>query len=146
MTALSAYAAAFLSALVAATIIPAQSEAVLVALLLVGEFSTLGLLASASIGNVLGSIINYALGRASTRFAGARWVPFSDNTLDRGRAWYAKYGWPSLLLSWVPLIGDPITLVAGIMREPLWRFLLLVTVAKVGRYLVVAGLALGWMS
>ena len=146
MTGLTAYAALFFSALVAATILPAQSEAVLVGLLLSGDFSTVGLLTSASIGNVLGALINYALGRGANRLADKRWFPASSQALNRGRSWYARYGWPSLLLSWVPIIGDPITVVAGIMREPLWRFVLLVTIAKVGRYLVIAGLTLGWMA
>ena len=144
MTALAAYGGLFLSAMIAATILPAQSELVLVSLLLSGDFSTLGLLLSASIGNVLGSVINYFLGRFSNRFIGTRWFPAKPAALARARGWYSRYGRYSLLLSWMPIIGDPITVAAGVMREPLWRLVLLVTVAKVGRYLVVAALALGW--
>jgi len=140
----AAYGGLFLSALIAATIFPAQSEIVLVSLLLSGSYSTAGLLVSASVGNVLGSVINYGLGRLSDRLIGTRWFPVKPDALDRARGWYARYGKYSLLLSWMPIIGDPITVAAGVMREPLWRFLLLVTIAKTGRYLVVAGLALGW--
>ena len=56
-----------------------------------------------------------------------------------------RYGRWTLLLSWVPIIGDPLTLVAGVMREPLWSFLLIVSLAKTGRYLMVMALTLGWM-
>ncbi|MEL6751554.1 MAG: YqaA family protein, partial [Pseudomonadota bacterium] len=101
-----------------------------------------GLLAVASVGNVLGSVLNYVLGRLSDKIVGKRWSKRDDGKLARARAFYRKYGRWSLLLSWVPIIGDPITVVAGILREPLWSFLLLVTVAKVGRYLVLAGATL----
>jgi len=142
---MTAYASLFLSALIAATILPAQSEAVLVALLLSERYSILGLLTAASIGNVLGSLINYVLGRLSEKFIGKRWFPAKPDTLARAQNWYSRYGRFSLLLSWVPIIGDPITVAAGVLREPLWSFLILVTIAKIGRYLVLAALTLGWM-
>jgi len=145
VTALTAYASLFLSALIAATILPAQSELVLVTLLLTEKFSTLGLLAAASAGSVLGSVINYGLGRLSDRFITKRWFPTKADTLARARKWYSRFGRYSLLLSWVPIIGDPITVAAGVLREPFWSFLLLVTIAKVGRYLVLAALTLEWM-
>lgn len=146
MSALAAYGGLFLSALVAATLLPAQSEIALAALLVSGDWSTVGLLASASLGNVMGSAINYALGRLSERLVGRRWFPFNQQSLARARDRYARYGRYSLLLSWMPIVGDPITVAAGVMREPLWSFLLLVTIAKVGRYLVVAAVALGWLQ
>jgi membrane protein YqaA with SNARE-associated domain len=60
-------------------------------------------------------------------------------------AWYRRYGRWTLLLSWVPVIGDPLTIVAGIMRESLAAFILLVALAKTARYLAVGGLSLGWI-
>ncbi|MCR9148580.1 MAG: DedA family protein [Rhodobacteraceae bacterium] len=143
MTGLTVYGGLFLSALVAATILPAQSEIVLAALLRSGEWSTWGLLLSASIGNVLGSLINYGLGRWAETFSDRRWFPASAPALARARRWYAKYGRWSLLLSWMPIVGDPLTVAAGLLREPMWRFLLLVTIAKVGRYVVLAIAVLG---
>jgi len=145
LTDLAAYGGLFLSALIAATIFPAGSEVVLVTLLLTEEYSILGLLTVASVGNVLGSAINYALGRWSEQFVGRRWFPVKTDALTHAQNWYRKYGRFSLLLSWVPIIGDPITVAAGLMREPLWSFLILVTIAKVGRYLVLTALTLGWM-
>ena len=121
---------------------PAQSEAVLAGLLLAGHRPWL-LIAVASLGNVLGSVLNWWLGRGITRFQGRRWFPVSPAALERAGQHYRRYGHWSLLLSWVPVIGDPLTLVAGVMREPLWRFLLLVTLAKTGRYLVLAAVVLG---
>ena len=129
--------------MIAATILPAQSEAALVALLQAGTWSTAGLLVSASAGNVLGAVVNYGLGRAAGRFAGRRWFPASAPALMRAERWYRRWGRWSLLLSWAPFVGDPITVVAGVLREPLWSFLLLVTIAKAGRYLVLTAVVLG---
>lgn len=131
------YLGLFLAAFVAATLLPAQSEALLVGLLLAGYKPWL-LVAVASVGNVLGSTVNWWLGRELLRFSGRRWFPVKPDALAKAQAWYARYGKWSLLLSWVPVIGDPLTLAAGVMREPLRVFLLLVTVAKTGRYAVLA--------
>ena len=140
---LAAYAGLFLTAFVAATLLPAQSEATLVALLLAGAQPAWALIAVASFGNVAGSLVNWLLGRGIERWRERRWFPASATDLERAQAWYHRWGRWSLLLSWAPIIGDPLTLVAGVLREPLPMFLLLVTLAKVGRYLVVAAATLG---
>ncbi len=138
MTDLAAYAALFAAAFIAATIFPAQSEAALAALLIAANQPAAALIAVASIGNVLGAVVNWGLGRGVERFKDRRWFPASEATLGRAQGWYRRYGKWSLLLSWAPFIGDPITVVAGVMREPLPAFLILVSIAKVGRYLAVA--------
>lgn len=143
MTDLVAYAGLFLSALAAATMLPMQSEAVLVGLL-VADYSPWLLIAVASVGNVLGSAINWLLGRGIERFRNRPWFPASDAGLQRAQSWYRRYGKWSLLLSWVPIIGDPLTVIAGVLREPFWVFLLLVAIAKTGRYLVLAAITLQW--
>ncbi|HKS12372.1 MAG TPA: YqaA family protein [Pseudomonas sp.] len=142
---LSAWAL-FLSAFGAATLLPLQSEAVLVGLLLRQPEAVAMLLLVATAGNVLGSVVNWLLGRALEHFRDRRWFPFSAAQLQRAQTRYQRWGQWSLLLSWMPVIGDPLTLIAGIMREPFWRFIVLVTVAKAGRYLVVALLTLGWVQ
>lgn len=134
----------FLAALIAATLLPAQSEAVLVTLLLEGGDPVL-LVAVATAGNVLGSLVNWWLGLQVQRFQGRRWFPVSPARLERAQAWYRRYGRWSLLLSWAPVIGDPITLAAGVMREPLRVFLPLVFIAKGMRYIVLALVTLGLM-
>ncbi|WP_395015269.1 YqaA family protein [Dongia sp.] len=144
MTELAVYAGLFVTALAAATILPMQSEAVLAGLLLAGSQPAWLLILVASIGNVLGSTVNWLLGRGVERFRGRRWFPASNQALERAQTWYRRYGKWSLLLSWAPIIGDPLTLAAGILREPLGVFLLLVTIAKVGRYLVLAAIVLSW--
>ncbi|RUY32886.1 DedA family protein, partial [Mesorhizobium sp. M7A.F.Ca.US.001.04.1.1] len=68
--------------------------------------------------------------------------PVKPQAFDRAAARYRRYGRWSLLLSWVPIIGDPLTVVAGVLREPLWSFVAIVTIAKAGRYLVLAGAVL----
>lgn len=140
---LAALAALFLTAFGAATLLPMQSEAVLVGLLLQGDYPVFLLLAVATAGNVLGAIVNWWLGRYIEHWREKRWFPVSEATLDRAQARYHRYGRWSLLLSWAPIIGDPLTVVAGVMREPFWSFLLLVTVAKAGRYVVLTAAVLG---
>lgn len=136
------YLSLFLAALLAATIIPAQSETVLVALLLDGSHTVGLLLLVATIGNTLGSVINWWLGRYIEHFRNKRWFPVSDTGLERAQQRFQRYGYWSLLLSWVPIIGDPLTVVAGLMRVRFIPFLLLVLIAKGGRYAVLAWLTL----
>jgi membrane protein YqaA with SNARE-associated domain len=143
MTTASAYLGLFVVAFGAATILPLQSEAVLVGLLALGRHSAWVLILVATLGNVLGSIANYGLGFWLERMRKRSWFPVSEAGLGRAQRSYHRYGRWSLLLSWVPLIGDPLTIVAGTMREPLWSFTLLVLVAKMGRYLVLASIVLG---
>lgn len=143
---LSVYPGLFLAAFAAATLLPAQSEALLIALLLSEQYPAWLLLAVASSGNVLGSLLNWWLGRCVERFRERRWFPVSPSQLEKAQRAYQRYGHWSLLLSWVPIIGDPLTVVAGVMREPWWRFLLIVTLAKVGRYLVLLLATQGWLG
>lgn len=140
---LYAYLGLFAAAFGAATLLPLQSEALLVALLLGSAQPAWMLVLVASLGNVLGSLVNWWLGRYLERYRGRRWFPVSEQRLQQAQRWYGRYGRWSLLLSWLPVIGDPLTLVAGIMREPLWRFTLIVTLAKTLRYTVLAAATLG---
>ena len=142
MISLAVYASLFGIAFIAATVFPLQSEAALIALLLGGQQPAWALIAVASVGNVLGSVVNWMLGRSIERFRDKRWFPASPAALERAQRAYQKWGKWSLLLSWAPFIGDPLTVVAGVLREPLPMFVLLVTMAKVGRYVTLAWLVL----
>lgn len=124
----------FFSALLAATLVPAQSELVFLGLLYLGRTEPLLLLLVASTGNTLGSVGNWALGRVVSRFREERWFPVSERTLMSAERWYRKYGPATLLLSWVPLIGDPLTIAAGMLRLPIITFVLIVGLAKTARY------------
>ncbi|QDZ03031.1 DedA family protein [Nitratireductor mangrovi] len=139
---MAALAGLFGIAFAAATLLPAQSEATLVALQLAGYPAPL-LVAVASLGNTLGAVVNWALGRGAERFSGRRWFPVSPASLQRASAWYRKWGRWSLLLSWAPIGGDALTVAAGVLREPFWSFLVLVAIAKTGRYLVLAAATAG---
>ncbi|MNF38885.1 Inner membrane protein YqaA [compost metagenome] len=136
----------FLSAFGAATLLPLQSEAVLVGLLINNPSAVAWLLLIATTGNVLGSIVNWLLGRSIEHLRERRWFPMSPQQLDKAQRSYQRYGHWSLLLSWVPIIGDPLTLIAGVMREPFWRFVLIVGLAKGARYAVLALLTLHWSA
>jgi membrane protein YqaA with SNARE-associated domain len=98
----------------------------------------------ASIGNIAGSVVNWALGRSLAQLEGRSWFPVKRDQIARAEHWYRAYGRWSLLLSWLPFIGDPLTVVAGVLREPLPGFLALVAAAKTARYFAVAAIAFGW--
>lgn len=123
-------------AFAAATILPAQSEIMLVALLLAGTRDPWLLIAVASVGNTLGSCVNWALGRWLRRYSDRRWFPVPETAMLKAEAFYRRWGWPSLLLAWTPFIGDPLTVVAGSLRVAFPLFLLLVAISKTGRYVI----------
>ena len=127
---LGLFAAAFL----AATLLPAQSELLLGTMAMKDVASWVTLWAVASLGNLLGSCVNWALGRFMLQYADRRWFPVKPAHLAKAQCWYARLGRWSPLASWAPIIGDPLTLVAGVMKEPLWRFVLIVGLAKSSRY------------
>lgn len=135
----------FISAFGAATLLPLQSEAVLVTLLLKGQYSALLLISIATLGNVLGSCVNWWLGLKIEQFKHRKWFPVSEKRLHQVQSFYHKYGFYSLLLSWAPIIGDPITLVAGLFKENFWRFLGIVIIAKAGRYLFIYWVVMGFI-
>lgn len=139
----AAYVGLFLAALAAGSILPVPSEAALVAHILTSDNPVWIAVAVATAGNVTGSIINWFLGRGIERLRGTRWFPASEASIERAGRWYHKYGRWSLLLSFVPIIGDPLTIIAGVMKESLWFFIVVVTIAKLGRYVVVAALTTG---
>lgn len=128
----------------AATLLPFQSEIVFAGLQARGTVPLPALIAVASVGNTLGSVLNYVMGRMVERLRGSRWFPVTDRQLDRAQDWYRRYGVWSLLLSWAPF-GDAITVAAGIVRTPFWLFVLLVGFAKTARYAVVAAITAGFL-
>ncbi|RST84564.1 DedA family protein [Aquibium carbonis] len=140
---LAVYAGLFSVAFIAATILPAQSEAALVGLIVADAQPVMLLIAAASLGNTLGAVVNWALGRGVERFSDRRWFPVGRTQLDRATGWYHRWGRWSLLLSWAPIFGDALTVAAGVLREPFWSFFVLVAIAKTGRYLVLAAATLG---
>ena len=145
MDMIAALGGLFAIAFAAATLLPAQSEAALVGLQMAGY--PVGLLvAVASVGNTLGSVVNWLLGRGIERFKDRRWFPASDKALARAKAWYGRWGRWSLLFAWLPIGGDALTVVAGTLREPLWSFVVLVGIGKTLRYLVVVSATAGLLG
>ena len=131
------YFTMFTSAFLAATFVPFASELTLAAALSAG--GTLHwLVAIATFGNTLGAVVNWGIGRFVERFRDRRWFPAGPQQLARAQTWFQRYGVWSLLLAWVPVIGDPLTLVAGAMRVHIAPFLILVATGKGLRYVVLA--------
>lgn len=131
------YFGLFVSAFLAATILPLSSEVVLSALLL-SDLSPVALVAIATTGNVLGSLVNYALGYWLSLEVIKRWLRISEAEFVRAEQRFVKYGLFSLCFAWVPVIGDPLTLIAGVLRIRLFWFVVLVTAGKLARYMVIS--------
>jgi len=141
---ITAYLLLFSSAFLAATILPFYSEVILFALLREGGDPIMLVIVS-TLGNTLGAVVNWLLGRYLLHFQGRRWFFFSRSQIDKAQRWFQRYGFWSLLLAWAPVGGDALTLVAGIMRVRLSVFLLLVGSGKALRYISVVYLEL-WAS
>ncbi|WP_089679344.1 YqaA family protein [Halomonas shengliensis] len=135
----------FLVALASATLLPGGSEVWLARLWCQGE-AAVALWAVATLGNSLGSLVNVALGRYARHFQDRRWFPVSAEGLARAERWYLRFGEWSLLAAWAPVVGDPLTVLAGIFRLPWWRAALLILVAKGARYALVLWLAEAWLA
>ena len=120
-----------------ATLLPLQSESVLAGMLILREYSPVLLIGVATLGNVLGSCVNWWLGIQIERYKEKKWFPVSEEKLLKAQNLYGRYGSPLLLLSWVPVIGDPITLVSGMLKEKFYKFLFLVLMAKFSRYIFI---------
>jgi membrane protein YqaA with SNARE-associated domain len=127
----------FLSAFFAATLLPFSSEIVLSAFYGARNGDAVTLWLVASTGNVLGALVNWALGRYLLHWQDRKWFPFKANQIQSAELWFHRYGVWTLLMAWVPVVGDPLTFVAGFLRVKVWLFLILVTIGKAGRYMAV---------
>ena len=133
------YLSLFGISFLAATIFPAQSELVLSGMLISERFDAWILILTATAGNVLGSLLNWFMGRYLHGYRDRRWFPVSHAALSRAERVFNRCGVWTLLLSWVPIIGDPLTIVAGLLRVPLKLFMPIVLLAKAGRYIAISG-------
>ncbi len=128
----------FWAAFLSATVLPGASEVLFAGLLVSGAVELPTLLAVATTGNTLGSVANWYCGRFLLHLSGRRWFPVSAKQLDRAGRAFARFGTPSLLFAWVPVVGDAITVVAGMSKVYLRVFVPLVAVGKLARYLAIA--------
>lgn len=134
----------FAAAFLAATVLPFYSEVVLFALLR-GGGDPLLLVVVATLGNTLGAVVNWVLGRFLLHFQDRRWFYFKPEQISKAQSWYQRYGFWSLLLAWLPIGGDALTFIAGIMKVRLDLFLLLVGSGKAARYIAIVYLS-NWMG
>ena len=131
------YLSLFAISFLAATILPFSSELTLVGLIATSNYDNLLLLMVASFGNVLGSVVNWSLGFYSRNLTTKKWFPFKERQIERSSAWFRKFGKWSLLFVWIPIIGDPLTLAAGLLRVKFIEFVILVTIGKFSRYFLI---------
>ena len=131
----------FFSALISATLFPGGSEALLLLRIQQGADPMLAVLI-AGCGNVLGSLITYGMGRLGNEALHRKWLRMKPEQVEQAEGWFSHYGRPSLLLAWLPVVGDPLCLVAGLLRSPVIVFVLLVAIGKFARYGVVAWLGI----
>ena len=131
------YLSLFGISFLAATILPFSSELTLAGLISTSNYDNLLLLVVASFGNVLGSVFNWSLGFYSRNLSAKKWFPFKETQIERSSKWFSKFGKWSLLFAWVPIVGDPLTFVAGLLRVRFLDFIILVAIGKVSRYLII---------
>lgn len=136
------YFSLFLSAFIAATLLPALSELGFAAALTQTAASPSGLFLAVSAGNILGAIVNWWLGKYLSHHSNKKWFPVSPASVERASRQFNRYGHWSLLFAWLPIVGDPLTFTAGFLKTPFRPFLLLVSIGKMARYAVIwAGVA-----
>lgn len=146
MTFLSTYAWMFAAALIAGTFLPflpASSELVLAGFLSAGQGDPWLLVAAATVGNIIGSVINYFVGRYVSELAGRRWFPATEKQMQRASDQFNRYGVWILLMSWLPVLGDLLTIIAGLLRTNFRMFVVLVSLGKFFRYFIIL-LGLDW--
>ena len=131
------YLSLFFISFLAATILPFSSELTLAGLISTSNYDNLLLLVFASFGNVLGSVVNWFIGFYSRNLTTKKWFPFKETQIERSSKWFSKFGKWSLLFAWVPIVGDPLTFVAGLLRVRFFDFIILVAIGKVSRYLII---------
>ena len=131
------YLSLFTISFLAATVLPFSSELTLAGLIATSNYDNSFLLIVASLGNVLGSVVNWALGFYSRNLTKKKWFPFKETQIERSSKWFSKFRKWSLLFAWLPIVGDPLTFVAGLLRVRFLDFIILVAIGKVSRYLIV---------
>jgi len=129
----------FLVSALAATILPGSSEVALLALVAREPQHILALTATATVGNTLGASMNWCFGRWMVHCANRAWFPATPKRLDQATDLFRRYGTWLLLFSWVPIVGDPLTVIAGALRVALPIFVLLTGIGKLARYLILIG-------
>jgi membrane protein YqaA with SNARE-associated domain len=131
--------ALFLLSFIAATLLPLGSEWLLMALLANGH-PPLTCVLVATVGNTLGAMTSYIIGYYGADWFATKVLRISTAQQDQAERWYRRFGTWSLLLSWMPVVGDPLCLLGGFYRVRCSWFLLLVAAGKGLRYLTIAGL------
>ena len=136
MSEIALLAGLFFSAFTSATILPGSSEVVMLGLMTQG-LGTVQLWTVATIGNIVGSVVSWWMGTAILRFQDRKWFPVSREKLEKAQGWFQRWGKPALLLTWLPGVGDALSIAAGTLKVHLLTFIVLVGIAKGARYALI---------
>jgi len=127
------YIGLFMSSFLAATLLPVSSE-IMLSVLLLNHSDPISAVCVATVGNVLGSVVNYGCGFWGSYLVLTKWLGYSENDISAAKRRFGRYGVFGLLLAWVPVIGDPLTVAAGALKIHFGLFMVLVTTGKLARY------------
>jgi|TARA_B110000914_G_C15452288_1_gene441540 membrane protein YqaA with SNARE-associated domain len=106
-------------------------------LLKTNNYNPFFLIGVSSLGNILGSVFNWLLGFYLLKYINKKWFPFNQNQINIASKKFSKFGVWSLLFAWLPVVGDPLTLIAGILKVNFLLFIILVAAGKISRYFFV---------
>ena len=129
------YLGLFLISFLAATLLPLGSEAA-VTLMAIAEFNPSRILIVATIGNSLGALINYLVGKWGAAFIFTKYIQVDQSTLEKLEKVYGRWGAPVLFFAWLPFVGDTLTVAAGVLRVNIYVFTFWVVLGKLFRYYV----------
>ena len=133
------YPGLLIISILAASLVPLSTEVFVILMRSIG-YNDWGLLFTASLGNTLGAVLNYYIGLKGRDFVLSRWARLDPTKFEQAQGWYLRWGAPILFFSWVPIVGDPLTVVAGFFRLKLSTFILWVWPGKTIRYVVLLGI------
>lgn len=131
------YSFVFLISFLSATILPLGSEGALLYYANDEFVSLFGLWFVASVGNTLGGVTNWLLGSYLLRYEDEKWFPVNKASREKAELIFKRYGLWSLLFTWLPVFGDGIALISGVLRTSIWYFLPLVFIGKAARYALI---------
>lgn len=128
----------FIAGAISASILPGTTEVAMATAIGAFKLAPIPVIAAATAGSVAGSGVQWAIGRFLASYRDHRRFPLKAADYDKYAAWFQRYGVWALIMSWLPGVGDVLTLVGGLFRTPFWLSMVLVGLAKGARFALFA--------